>query len=341
LAQMIPSLMRQEPVMPAHFMAHLLESDFLDADAVSSLRATIERDGVDPETILTSGAQLPMRWFREAYPSLDAEKAACIGYAAGEHAHLTSYGLLSLSLVSASSINEVIRLLAFMPLISNVIKARIQESKDALLVTLSVNSGDAVLDRIPLFYSAAALMHLLRLISEESPELSIHIAWPMPEALATHREVVSGRLHFDAPMHFIKVPHSTLISVCRFPDPVAYKNIVAILQAKLDEHDLNNDVAGHVRSLLAKVHGRQSIDHVAAVLNLSVSTLKRRLTKCHTSFSELQEEALCDRAKLMLMDASMTLDTISASLGYSDLSNFSHAFKRWTGIAPGKFRRVH
>jgi AraC-like DNA-binding protein len=41
----------------------------------------------------------------------------------------------------------------------------------------------------------------------------------------------------------------------------------------------------------------------------------------------------------MLMDATLSLEAIASLLGYSDLSNFSHAFKRWTGHSPGAFRR--
>lgn len=327
--------------MPAHVFAQLLESDILGDDAVARFRAILAREGVDLAGMLAPGAQLPIRWFREAYPALDADRAAGIGYFAGEQARLTSYSLLSLPLVSAGSVSEVMRLLAFMPLISNVIRARFLERDDAVLVMLAVDSGDALLDRIPVFYSAAALVHLLRLLSGEALALSIHIAWPLPAVLADHPEVLAGRLRFDAPLHYIRVPRTTLASVCRFSDPIAYQNAVAGLQAMLDARARPDDVAAQVRRLLDDGPGLQRIDQVAAALNLSVSTLKRRLAECGTHFSALQEAAQCDRARLMLMDAAMTLDSVAAALGYSDLANFSHAFKRWTGSAPGEFRRRH
>lgn len=326
--------------MSTHVIAQLLESDILGTANTERFRSIIAREGADLALMRMPGAQLPIGWFREAYPTLDAEQAAYIGYSAGEQACLTSYGFLSLPLVSASSVSEVMNLLVFLPLLSNVMKARFEACGDTVLIMLSVDSGDELLDRIPVFYSAAALVQLLRLLSDEAQDISIHIAWPMPVALAGHPEVVSGRLRFDAPMHFISVPRTTLAATCRFADPVAYQSAVASLQAMLDASNLTLDAAGRVRRLLDQGTSLQRIDQLATALNLSVSTLKRRLAECGTNFSDLQAEALCDRARLMLMDTRMSLDDVAASLGYSDLSNFSHAFKRWTGIAPGEFRRT-
>jgi len=100
-----------------------------------------------------------------------------------------------------------------------------------------------------------------------------------------------------------------------------------------------DEIAVRVKHLIDGGPGLLRIDEVAKHLNLSVSTLKRRLAESGTNFSEIMERTLRDRAMLMLMDASMTLEAIGWALGYSDLANFSHAFKRWTGVAPGIFRR--
>ena len=63
------------------------------------------------------------------------------------------------------------------------------------------------------------------------------------------------------------------------------------------------------------------------------------LAEAGTGFREVRESALRDRAMLLLSDATLSLESIASSLGYSDLANFSHAFKRWTDMSPGSFRR--
>jgi len=72
---------------------------------------------------------------------------------------------------------------------------------------------------------------------------------------------------------------------------------------------------------------------------MSASTFKRRRKAEGTGFREVRETSLSERALLRLLDRSLSLTDIAADLGYSDLSNFSHAFKRWTGIAPSQYRQ--
>ncbi|MEO6699022.1 MAG: helix-turn-helix domain-containing protein [Paraperlucidibaca sp.] len=325
--------------MPAHVFAQLLESEVLSEAAVARLREALAEEGVDIAAMMSPGVQAPMRWFRKAYPALDQAQASYLGYSAGEQARLTSYSLLSMPLVSAGSVNEVLRLLAFLPLISNAVSARFFERADAVLVILSANTGDPVLDRFPVFYCAAALVSLLKLLSNDTLDLSVHIAWPPPPDLVDHPECLAGRLHFNAPLHYIRVPRSTLEAVCRFSDPIAYANETNRLQAMLAQRSVPEEVVARVKHLLDGASGMVRINEIAQQLNVSVSTLKRRLASSHTSFSELLEGTLKDRAILMLIDTSMTLESIASALGYSDLANFSHAFKRWTDCSPGAYRR--
>ena len=40
----------------------------------------------------------------------------------------------------------------------------------------------------------------------------------------------------------------------------------------------------------------------------------------------------------MLDGGEMSLEDIAHSLGYTDLSNFSRAFRRWMGVPPSRWR---
>jgi AraC-like DNA-binding protein len=42
----------------------------------------------------------------------------------------------------------------------------------------------------------------------------------------------------------------------------------------------------------------------------------------------------------LLENETLALGEIAFSLGYSEVSAFNHAFRRWTGQAPGDYRRL-
>lgn len=77
---------------------------------------------------------------------------------------------------------------------------------------------------------------------------------------------------------------------------------------------------------------------VADAMNMSPSTLKRRLRDERTTFSSLLHRT---RQKLAVayLDQGFSLKEISGLLGFSEPSAFQHAFKRWFGVSPGAFRR--
>lgn len=329
----------QEPQVTAQLLAQLLDAEVLEPDAAERLRALLRRESRDLPTMVRQGVHAPLRWFREVFPDIDADQAARVGYAAGAQARLTSYSPLSLPLVSAPAIHDALRLLAFLPLINNIVSARFLYRADDVAIVLSATSSDPVLDRFPIFYGAAAFVRLLTLLATEPFELKVHLAWPRPEGFEQRPEVVGGRLCFNAPLHYILISRAALQTPCRFADPVAYQSELAGLQERMARLGMSDHIEERVRRLVEQEGSLLSIEQAAAALHLTVSTLKRRLAVSGTGFRALRDAVLRDRALLLLTDPGLSMEAIASALGYSDTANFSHAFKRWTGRPPGAFRK--
>lgn len=333
------AILHREPQMTAHILAQLLESPVLDTAAVARFQALLQREGCELTAMMRQGAQTPLRWLHEVFPALDADQAALLGHAAGDQARLTSYSPLSLSLVSAATIHEVLRVLVFVPLISNSLSAHLVEREQDAAVVLTAASSDPVLDRFQVSYCVAAVSRLLLQLSDQPLDLAIDIAWPRPAGAELLLASAGHRFRFNAPRHQIVVSRAALQATCRFADPIAYQTERAGLQARMASLGIGDDITERLRRLLDSHRSLISIEEAAPKLHLSVSTLKRRLAEAGTSFRALRESVLQDRALLLLGDRSLSLDSIAGMLGYSDRANFSHAFKRWTGLSPGVFRR--
>ena len=87
------------------------------------------------------------------------------------------------------------------------------------------------------------------------------------------------------------------------------------------------------------VKGESGIEHLARTAGTSVRTLQRRLKQAGVNYSDLQNDVRKTLALNLLENDTLALTQIAFSLGYSEVSAFNHAFRRWVGQSPGDYRR--
>lgn len=80
-----------------------------------------------------------------------------------------------------------------------------------------------------------------------------------------------------------------------------------------------------------------TVPKAAALLKLTPRTLQRRLQEENTSFRQLKD-SLMFSAACELMASGHSLTYIANQLGYANLSQFSRAFKRISGITPKLYK---
>ena len=85
-------------------------------------------------------------------------------------------------------------------------------------------------------------------------------------------------------------------------------------------------------------HGRATAAEVARRLGMSLRTLSRKLGEEGTSFAEILDQLRAALAKRYLHDKMLPISEIAWLLGYREVSSLTHAFKRWTGTTPRRFR---
>ena len=88
------------------------------------------------------------------------------------------------------------------------------------------------------------------------------------------------------------------------------------------------------------VKGESGIEPLAKATGMSVRTLQRRLKEAGVTYAELQDDVRRTLALNLLENEMLALGEIAFSLGYSEVSAFNHAFRRWVGQSPGDYRRV-
>jgi AraC-like DNA-binding protein len=85
-------------------------------------------------------------------------------------------------------------------------------------------------------------------------------------------------------------------------------------------------------------HGKANTSEVARRLGVSGRTLSRSLLEEGVTFTAIVEELRGALARRYLRDRELPISEIAWLLGYREISSFTHAFKRWTGMTPRQFR---
>ena len=83
----------------------------------------------------------------------------------------------------------------------------------------------------------------------------------------------------------------------------------------------------------------RTLQSVARTLGVSPRSLRRRLQLEGCSYHDLKDAMRRDLALNWVANSDISLVEVGDRLGFADASTFHRAFKRWTGAAPGEFRR--
>ncbi|MDO6462321.1 AraC family transcriptional regulator [Granulosicoccaceae sp. 1_MG-2023] len=81
-----------------------------------------------------------------------------------------------------------------------------------------------------------------------------------------------------------------------------------------------------------------SAEKVAQTLNMSVSTLRRRLLEEGTTYQKIKDECRRRSAIRYMNSPQLSINDVAELMGFDEPSAFFRSFKRWTGMTPGQYR---
>ena len=87
--------------------------------------------------------------------------------------------------------------------------------------------------------------------------------------------------------------------------------------------------------------GNATVSNIARALAMSTRSLARRLKEEGTSYTEVLDDLRRELAMRYVEDETLGVSQIAWLLGYSEVSSFNHAFRRWTSRSPKAARSSH
>jgi AraC-like DNA-binding protein len=124
-------------------------------------------------------------------------------------------------------------------------------------------------------------------------------------------------------------------------DTRLYPILRRYLERDLAEMPPEEGVLASVRRAITESmrHGDPKLGEVARRIAMGPRTLQRQLREHGLDFKNLVDETRRELSLRYLRDRRNTLTDVSYLVGYSEVSAFNRAFRRWTGATPSGYRR--
>lgn len=174
---------------------------------------------------------------------------------------------------------------------------------------------------------------------------SIHAEWaeiahPQPAYAAEYEKLLGGPVQFGCPVTRLAFESRHLSHLIPHRNPYVYSAVLKQVNSVLARLQPKRSFGRKIRKLISMQMSTNRIDadSLAKQCHMSRQTLYRKLKKEGLGFHELVEQVRKDKALRYVAADQYALGEIAFLLGFSELSAFSRAFKRWTGIAPAQYR---
>jgi AraC-like DNA-binding protein len=176
------------------------------------------------------------------------------------------------------------------------------------------------------------------------PELVFDAAFEFeePADLSCYRHAFGGLLRFNQPHAEMSARSDYLELRVIQQDPNIHRVLRQVAFTQLEA--LSSNSSGFLARLEEAIKrrldtGELSLEAVAEDMNIATRRLQNRLNDYGMTFRSMVDGVRRSQAKAYLDDGKFSISEIALMLGFSTQTSFQHAFKRWTGQTPGRYRR--
>lgn len=267
-----------------------------------------------------------------------------VGMELGSRYQLTSYGLWGYALLASPSLRKAVDLgLRYLDLTYAFCHIELQQSADKARIVFTPKCSQSLADLV-VYRDMWAMMVIPRdLFATGLPIFSLNFMATQPttvtdDALNHLCQQINAEIRFNQAANSVEFDQQYLDLPLPRGNEMTVKMCEQQCQAILDEKQRLAGLAQVIRSIMLKQGMQVSMAFVASELALTTRTLHRQLKDEGTSWRQLRDEVRFTMAQQWLATGNIQLDEIAERLGFSDAANFSHAFKRWQGVSPSRYR---
>jgi AraC-like DNA-binding protein len=171
---------------------------------------------------------------------------------------------------------------------------------------------------------------------------SLDISYSAPRHAALYEQLFDCPVNFDMGFNRISVLSPGLDDFIETRDEYLYGIYQRYCERQSKQQAHRGAYAYKVHNYLLKNLGNPpSLEALARQLDCSTATLRRRLNSEDLNFRDLVNSFRRDFAEEHFKSTNLSAKEVAYLLGYTDTKPFLRAFKLWTGMTVGDYRRTH
>jgi AraC-like DNA-binding protein len=309
--------------------------------------ASLSGTGLRPENLIQPGTLSSIRqYITVCHNALTFSKDPETPFRVGSRIPLSAYGMYGFALVCSPTIREYFQLaVRYHQLATPLLSMSWREERGCASWVLAMIPSMAHPEALIRFLIEQQLTQLathLRGVVEHDRCLPVRAALSYSAPAHTHlyKRYLRCPVRFSQPVTELSYPKSILSEKPRLAHGLTWKIMQETCDRILGDAKTSSGVAGEVYQIIASTPGHSpSMEEVAQRLGTTVRTLHRKLNGEDVSFTQILDDVRCNVAKEYLRSTKLSTEDISELVGFSEAANFRHAFRRWTGSTPARYRR--
>jgi AraC-like DNA-binding protein len=154
-------------------------------------------------------------------------------------------------------------------------------------------------------------------------------------------KILSAKILFDQPEYKTLLPRDALETESVQAQETLHQAAIGLAKEQLMALRNDDKLINTVHSIIIErlPFGLPKLHDIAQVMGIAPRTLQRRLQERKIKYQDLLDNVRSGLALDLIRTPNLSLNDIAQYLGFNDQSAFQHAFKRWEGVTPGKYRQ--
>ena len=170
----------------------------------------------------------------------------------------------------------------------------------------------------------------------------IDIEFEAPAYAEQYQGLCLTPVHFAAETNQLRLNRNQLELRNSTHCPSTWQHLLQLCELELEQRTRIRSLSERIVQLLGPLLSgghEPDLEEIANRLQLPTWTLRRKLAEEGTQFRTILNDTRRDLAMAYIRDTELAFGEIAYLLGFASAEAFQRAFKRWSGVTPGDFRR--